>query len=340
MAHTTRVALNAEHGKCPLRTQNHQLWQCEIFLKKSVDERWRVVKDAHLCFNCLRSKSHIATDCASSGRCKVIECKKRHNSQLHLTLGSKSLPSSAEERNNATESTRSHTITTALRTNWKARLKVMPVQISPAQVASKPIQTYAFLDDGANATLCTTRLMKRLGIYGAKEETRFSTVFGEKTQLVYELDLKVRGTNETKEFTMTNVYALPSLRNVSSDIVTERELKERTHLEGIEIPTLKSVNVDLLVGVDNIQCLVVTETRTGKENQSLGIHTDLGWAVVGNDASGNGRVHTLFSLLLQENMMTILHFSMMTMHLIPPIQPMLQVCNRVDRKIFLQKEPP
>ena len=44
----------------------------------------------------------------------------------------------------------------------------------------------------------------------------------------------------------------------------------------------------MLIGVDNIQCLLVNETRVGKDKQPMGTHTDLRWALSGGIRSDDG----------------------------------------------------
>ena len=76
--------------------------------------------------------------------------------------------------------------------------------------------------------------MRKLVIQGKREKMQISTVFGEKTQTVYKLDLKVKGLIEAKQFQLKDVYALPSLPDVSGDIVKEGELQNWTHLKDIQ----------------------------------------------------------------------------------------------------------
>lgn len=65
---------------CPLCSEVHMLFKCGKFLTLTVNERFKVVKNASLCFNCLRN--HTAKDC-KFGSCK--KCGKRHNTLLHFT---------------------------------------------------------------------------------------------------------------------------------------------------------------------------------------------------------------------------------------------------------------
>ena len=72
MVHTTQVTSSFnksnDHNKCPVCSENHQLWNCADFLGKPVKERFSIASSARLYFNCLKSKSHMAKDCPSQGR--------------------------------------------------------------------------------------------------------------------------------------------------------------------------------------------------------------------------------------------------------------------------------
>ena len=67
-------------NKCILCSEAHHLFKCGKFLTLTVEERFKVVKDAYLCFNWLRN--HKAKDC-KFGVCK--KCGKRQNTLLHIS---------------------------------------------------------------------------------------------------------------------------------------------------------------------------------------------------------------------------------------------------------------
>ena len=284
---TTQVnqSSSSMSAKCFECDQSHPLWKCPTFLKRTVKERLSLVSEARLCFNCLKSKTHIARNCPSLGRCKTEGCGRLHHSLLHYS--DRSCLPAADERANSGSFGGGKTVSSTLQSSRKARLKVVPVEVSLPLSTSKVLRTYAFLDDGSNATLCTNRLMRKLGVQGEKERMQISTIFGERTQSIFKLDLKVKGINEAREFKLTEVYALPSLPDVSADIVKEDELRTWPHLDEIEITELDSPQIDLLIGADHIQCLLVSETKVGEEGQPLGIHTGLGWALAGSVGSAS-----------------------------------------------------
>ena len=60
--------------------KNHRLWDCVKFGKESLHRRWSMVKNAGLCYNCLR-KNHVRESCKETNRC--AHCKSRHHSLLH-----------------------------------------------------------------------------------------------------------------------------------------------------------------------------------------------------------------------------------------------------------------
>ncbi|XP_051161128.1 uncharacterized protein LOC127281454 [Leptopilina boulardi] len=66
--------------QCPLCKESHPLFKCNKFLNLTPNERFKVVKEAKLCVNCLRN--HKAKDC-KFGSCK--KCNNRHNTLLHFT---------------------------------------------------------------------------------------------------------------------------------------------------------------------------------------------------------------------------------------------------------------
>ena len=67
------------------------------------------------------------------------------------------------------------------------------------------IKAYAFLDYGPNATLRTTRLMRRLGIRGEKESMEIFTIFGQRSQTTFKLNLTINGVKESRQFFMMGV---------------------------------------------------------------------------------------------------------------------------------------
>lgn len=71
--------LNASHKCTACKTKRHPLYLCDKFKQLSVPKRIELVRNAKICYNCLRS--HRERPCKFSS-CTV--CQKRHNTLLHL----------------------------------------------------------------------------------------------------------------------------------------------------------------------------------------------------------------------------------------------------------------
>lgn len=65
---------------------NHQVYNCEVFLGLSAPQRVEKIRSLKACLNCLKS-GHTAPNC-KSGSCR--KCGKKHNTLLHLQSNSNS----------------------------------------------------------------------------------------------------------------------------------------------------------------------------------------------------------------------------------------------------------
>ena len=74
-------ALNKPAGACAhYGRKNHITYSCNDFKKISVAQRWKVVKIARICFNCLE-EGHTRNECQ---REQCIRCRRKHHELLHF----------------------------------------------------------------------------------------------------------------------------------------------------------------------------------------------------------------------------------------------------------------
>ncbi|XP_039443988.1 uncharacterized protein LOC120424032 [Culex pipiens pallens] len=78
-AKITSAAATSNEAECDLCDGSHANYKCGSFRGMSVAERWSKVRDARLCYNCLR-KGHRVGQCPSDRSCK---CGEKHHSLLH-----------------------------------------------------------------------------------------------------------------------------------------------------------------------------------------------------------------------------------------------------------------
>ena len=62
--------------------KDHKPTACETFISLNLEEKKNFVKEKQLCWNCL-SKGHKIKDCASTTKCHIDSCNKKHHTLLH-----------------------------------------------------------------------------------------------------------------------------------------------------------------------------------------------------------------------------------------------------------------
>ena len=68
--------------ECPSCSKPHVLSGCEDFKKKSYEERLQVMRQSHICYNCL-IPGHYAKGCAMKRACVLPGCQRKHHTLLH-----------------------------------------------------------------------------------------------------------------------------------------------------------------------------------------------------------------------------------------------------------------
>lgn len=92
--------LGASHNCVVCKTKRHPLYLCDKFKRLPVSKRIETVRNAKLCYNCLRS--HRDKPCKFSN-CTI--CQKRHNTLLHLE--GYTIPSKSDVHANTSDATKS-----------------------------------------------------------------------------------------------------------------------------------------------------------------------------------------------------------------------------------------
>lgn len=168
------------HQCCVHESNEHPLDECPTFIKMSIDERYDVARNNHVCFRCFRNHRGGARNCTSKIRCKRCSSN-RHNTLLHADVPRNSSRSSASTNTivNANEaevapnaaddlscsSTATDIIdagvseTLTCTTGRKLCGKVFLVHISAPERSDKVVKTYAMLDDCSDATFCDESLI-------------------------------------------------------------------------------------------------------------------------------------------------------------------------------------
>ena len=167
---------NQAGRKCPLCKSDHWLSQCSNFKEKSLAARWQYVNSESLCTNCLVA-GHSVNSCPKKGFCRVTGCNGKHSSYLHPRgqgaspiSGVGSSPTTeaqAQTHNQENEPTVLNGYVKEKKDNRSsvASLALVPVKVK-APGSELIVKTYAFLDNGSNASFCSEELATQLGLPG------------------------------------------------------------------------------------------------------------------------------------------------------------------------------
>ena len=291
--------------KCGFCPQSHPLWKCVEFSKQQVKDRWSFAKAEKLCFNCLGS--HFAKACKSKGKCGV--CGRNHHTLLHRDAGEVSpnrdpgagSSNANGDGNGAGEVNQVMSVSvnpgqpSAVASNEEGvlgqvnvanraesqlvRLRVVPVKVWGN--GKELVETYAFLDEGSDTTLCTEQLLDKLKVRGQKIQFSLATVNGMEVRNGRRADLTVQGFSGQAAIQLSNVISVPVLPELRSSIPSSKDCQAYPEvLEGVTFPSFKG-SVELLIGADVPGAHRTFEYRVNHSGGPNAVKCALGWALVG-----------------------------------------------------------
>ncbi|XP_062587767.1 uncharacterized protein LOC134249430 [Saccostrea cucullata] len=162
-----RDSINSVGSKCPIHNADHSLQDCKGFLKLSMTERKKFLRDRNLCFKCCESTNHRAKDCNVPVKCRVCSSDK-HSTALHVGVTHRTqsnpepLVSEAAELHGGEPQTSLCTEVCGPGFSGKSCGKAEPVRVYSADTPQNYYHTYALIDDQSNRTLARSKLFDAL----------------------------------------------------------------------------------------------------------------------------------------------------------------------------------
>ena len=155
-------------------------------------------------------------------------------------------------------------------------LKVVSVKVSGLG-SDKQISTYAFRNNGSDATLCLRGLLKESGVESESTDFRLTTVNHAGKEYGRRASLKIEALDGKTKFTLDQVLTTERLPIGEKHFTNNRELRKWPHLDGIYLPQVDERKVSILIGsnrpdiIDNN-----SEIRRRTKGQSYAVNTPLG----------------------------------------------------------------
>ncbi|KAK3750995.1 hypothetical protein QZH41_007605 [Actinostola sp. cb2023] len=149
----------------------------------------------------------------------------------------------------------------ALQTDLRrVSLKVVPVKVT-ARDSKRVIETYAFLDDGSDTTMCLRSLAEDLGVEGKPVEFVLSTMTGNQQR---------RRTTAKFGHCWYCYWQRPTLRKsvdnrlpiTEESILTRNELSSWPHLKDVNMPEIPNKEITILIGSDAPEALCPLEVKS------------------------------------------------------------------------------
>ncbi|XP_055589038.1 uncharacterized protein LOC129741339 [Uranotaenia lowii] len=258
------ISSNRERGSACVACEDetHNVADCLVFRRFSLDERWNLVKERKLCSRCLRS--HRRWPCRVE-TCGVNNCQKRHHKLLHYDP-SPSSPTAV--------------VTIHRKISASVLYRMLPVTL----IGPKgKVETYAFLDDGSSVTLIENALAEKIGAEGIATSLCIQWTGGvnktlSNTRLV---GLQILGIGATKCLPVSEVYTVESLGLPEQSLNFDELKSHYQHLHGIHVKSFSSAVPGILIGLNNVHLLTSLKVREGRVNEPIATKSRIGWSVFG-----------------------------------------------------------
>ncbi|KFD49841.1 hypothetical protein M513_09308 [Trichuris suis] len=262
----------------------HSVATCSVFSKLDVAERLAIIRRGRLCIRCLR-QGHVKQDCMSRTKCSVRGCKGTHHTLLHgaprmfphqAINQSPPAPANQEPLSASVAAAR---VSGHLR-NVQVLCAVVPVIVTSGTTSC---QTFALLDSGAEVSIMSGQLSRRLKMHGTEQMFNICTVHGVTQTLGAESQCMISAIDGSVSFSIDPVIVMPKL-DLSARPVSRKVLQSTwTHLADLPLHDGSSDDVEMLIGMNVPLAHRHYDLRLPKSKSPgpIGVRTPFGWTVVG-----------------------------------------------------------
>ena len=314
---------NSQKVNCQDCGKQHGIWNCRVFARRSVRDRWNLARRLQLCFRCL-GENHQGDSCPRSRTCGLDGCEDQHHRLLHkqasgeqraadntevkqAAIGKSNYSRSgaragarAEQENLLND--RSSFLTEgndqAQDTTMVAQSNIRPDFIGLRTVpvilinGARSLRVNALLDDASTKTYVNADVAAELDLRGRTERIKVNVLNGQvETFETKPIDVKLQ--SATGDVSMkVSAYTVNKVTG-NMPVVDWNHYKDQwRHLRNIEFPSSpRRPIVDMLIGLDCADLLYAIEDRRRKPGEPIARLTPLGWTCIGSPGSYGGSIH-------------------------------------------------
>ncbi|UYV82231.1 hypothetical protein LAZ67_21001404 [Cordylochernes scorpioides] len=284
---------------CMLCKNSHLLSKCQLFQNKSLQERWRFVRDNGLCYNCFRS-NHLVYACKLTAVCGV--CKLRHHTLLHAFTSESHDSNSLPGAIHAVESSNANRVDSSVRSNvnysarinsviqthsinhssYSSQILLSTALIRVNDLCGNSCMARALVDTVSQRTLITDSLRKTLNL-PVNYSDAFMYGIGDNCleKPLGEVDITFSPHYSNMLFTAKALILNKITCNLPNFVM---ERSRWPHLVGLRLadPTFdKPAPIDIIIGADIAPSLYTGQVMFQNERGPTACNSKLGWLLSG-----------------------------------------------------------
>lgn len=272
--HSFNIHQESEPRKCIVCAEKcDNLESCEKFKEMSLNDKWNVVKNNHLCRICLIQ--HKSKMCSRQDLCGIDDCQYRHHALLHKS----------RRRNNEDV----HDVNLHVNES-QTYFKILPVCL---RNGSKSITVFAMLDDGSSITLIDDKVAKYLELYGENQPLclRWTNDVERRDNNSEIVKLNIsQSSNSKKQFLLGDVRTVQNLSLPIQTVIIEELRKSYKHLKGVPVESYENAQPLLLIGLNHTKLMAMKKYRFGKDGEPSAAKTALVWCIFGSKVGNSSDI--------------------------------------------------
>ncbi|XP_018375582.1 PREDICTED: uncharacterized protein LOC108769219 [Trachymyrmex cornetzi] len=260
---------------CECCKECHFLYQCNSFKELPVDKRFKIVKNARLCINCLKTSNHQVKNC-TSGFCR--KCSKAHNTLLHFENAGNQ--DETDLVSNA-EISQAPVVTQCSQQGSarKVLLSTAIVHIFDAQGKSHTCR--ALLDNGSQLNFITETLANKLRLKQQHLNIAISGVAQGGINARRSVNVLIQSKQNSYRERMECVILQKITQNLPQEFVDRSQLKIPSNISLADPHFNIPDNIDLLIGAEVFwQLLCIGQIKSCRTHSTIQ-KTKLGWIISG-----------------------------------------------------------
>ncbi|XP_062565473.1 uncharacterized protein LOC134227812 [Armigeres subalbatus] len=314
VAKSNTLAATVEQ-KCSVCKNDHELWKCEEFKRKSVSVKYDILRKSGSCYNCLQ-RGHRTNECPSTSCCK--KCGKRHHSFLHheekksvddktsdtdtkigkrIDPQSQSVPTVAYQA----EAEQIESASTLCTETTKGQCLLSTAVVTAYGSTGLPFPCRTLLDSASQTHFVTERFANVLDLQKEPADYLVSGLDGKNTRIKFKVQIRITS-RITNYSILLNCLVTPK---IIGDLPMQcPDIREWPLPSGVQLADpsfFKKQRIDILIGADVFWDLMKPNRFKLAPDLPTITETELGWIVGGSFPTSKKQHHRTFCTVIEND---------------------------------------